>query len=180
MRSPTRSRYYVQCPLEEKAEAWTDERFWSELRARLDDRANAALRPGPSIEKSVAPLRSFVGEPLRFGRLLLAGDAAHIVPPTGAKGLNLAASDVRYLAHALADWCRRGDGRGLETYSARCLRRIWLAERFSWWMTSLLHRFPGTDAFGAKMQEADLALLFSSEASQRSLAENYTGLPFDD
>jgi p-hydroxybenzoate 3-monooxygenase len=180
MRSPTRSRYYVQCPLEEKAEAWTDERFWSELRARLDDRANAALRTGPSIEKSVAPLRSFVGEPLRFGRLLLAGDAAHIVPPTGAKGLNLAASDVRYLAHALADWCRRGDGRGLETYSARCLRRIWLAERFSWWMTSLLHRFPGTDAFGAKMQEADLALLFSSEASQRSLAENYTGLPFDD
>ena len=180
MRSTTRSRYYVQCPLDEKIEGWPDERFWDELRARLDERANAALATGPSIEKSIAPLRSFVGEPLRFGRLLLAGDAAHIVPPTGAKGLNLAASDVRYLAHALADWIRRGDPRGVDSYSARCLKRIWLAERFSWWMTSLLHRFPGTDPFGAKMQEADLMLLFASKASQRSLAENYVGLPFDD
>jgi p-hydroxybenzoate 3-monooxygenase len=180
MRSTTRSRYYVQCPLDEKIESWPDERFWHELRARLDERANVALRTGPSIEKSIAPLRSFVGEPLRFGRLLLAGDAAHIVPPTGAKGLNLAASDVRYLAHALADWFRRGDARGLDSYSARCLKRIWLAERFSWWMTSLLHHFPGTDPFGAKMQEADLTLLFASVASQRSLAENYVGLPFDD
>ena len=180
MRSTTRSRYYVQCPLDEKIEGWPDERFWDELRARLDERANAALATGPSIEKSIAPLRSFVGEPLRFGRLLLAGDAAHIVPPTGAKGLNLAASDVRYLAHALADWFRRGDPRGVDSYSARCLKRIWLAERFSWWMTSLLHRFPGTDPFGAKMQDADLMLLFASVASQRSLAENYVGLPFDD
>ena len=180
MRSTTRSRYYVQCPLDEKVEGWPDERFWDELRARLDERANAALATGPSIEKSIAPLRSFVGEPLRFGRLLLAGDAAHIVPPTGAKGLNLAASDVRYLAHALADWIRRGDPRGVDSYSARCLKRIWLAERFSWWMTSLLHRFPGTDPFGAKMQDADLMLLFASVASQRSLAENYVGLPFDD
>ena len=180
MRSTTRSRYYVQCPLDEKVEGWPDERFWDELRARLDERANAALATGPSIEKSIAPLRSFVGEPLRFGRLLLAGDAAHIVPPTGAKGLNLAASDVRYLAHALADWFRHGDPRGVDSYSARCLKRIWLAERFSWWMTSLLHRFPGTDPFGAKMQDADLMLLFASAASQRSLAENYVGLPFDD
>jgi p-hydroxybenzoate 3-monooxygenase len=180
MRSPTRSRYYLQCAADEKVDAWTDERFWNELRARLDPRANEALRTGPSIEKSVAPLRSFVAEPLRFGRLLLAGDAAHIVPPTGAKGLNLAASDVRYLAHALADWFRRGDASGLDGYSARCLKRIWLAERFSWWMTSLLHRFPDTDAFGGRLQDAELALVFRSAASQRSLAENYVGLPFED
>jgi p-hydroxybenzoate 3-monooxygenase len=179
MRSHTRSRYYVQCSLDDKVESWTDDRFWAELRARLDDRANAKLVTGPSIEKSIAPLRSFVAEPLRFGRLLLAGDAAHIVPPTGAKGLNLAASDVRYLSRALADWFRRGDPKGLDTYSARCLKRIWLAERFSWWMTMLLHRFPGTDSFGTRMQEADLTLLFGSRASQQSLAENYVGLPFD-
>ena len=180
MRSHTRSRYYVQCSLEDKVERWTDDRFWAELRSRLDDRANARLVTGPSIEKSIAPLRSFVAEPLRFGRLLLAGDAAHIVPPTGAKGLNLAASDVRYLSRALADWFRRGDAKGLDTYSARCLKRIWLAERFSWWMTMLLHRFPGTDSFGTRMQEADLTLLFGSRISQQSLAENYVGLPFDD
>ncbi len=180
MRSHARSRYYVQCSLDDRVEAWGDDRFWAELRSRLDDRANAKLETGPSIEKSIAPLRSFVAEPLRFGRLLLAGDAAHIVPPTGAKGLNLAASDVRYLSRALADWFRRGDAKGLDTYSARCLRRIWLAERFSWWMTMLLHRFPGTDSFGARMQEADLTLLFGSRASQQSLAENYVGLPFDD
>ena len=179
MRSHTRSRYYVQCSLDDKVESWTDDRFWAELRSRLDDRANAKLVTGPSIEKSIAPLRSFVAEPLRFGRLLLAGDAAHIVPPTGAKGLNLAASDVRYLSRALADWFRRGDSKGLDTYSARCLKRIWLAERFSWWMTMLLHRFPGTDSFGTRMQEADLTLLFGSRASQQSLAENYVGLPFD-
>ncbi|MEO8485750.1 MAG: 4-hydroxybenzoate 3-monooxygenase [Betaproteobacteria bacterium] len=180
MRSTTRSRYYLQCAADEKVEQWSDERFWEELRARLDGRANDALQTGPSIEKSVAPLRSFVAEPMRFGRLLLAGDAAHIVPPTGAKGLNLAASDVRYLAHALVDWFRRGDAAALDSYSTRCLRRIWLAERFSWWMTSLLHRFPGTDAFGTRMQEAELDLLFRSEASRRSLAENYVGLPFED
>ena len=180
MRSTTRSRYYVQCSLEDKLDAWSDDRFWAELRSRLDERANARLRTGPSIEKSIAPLRSFVAEPLRFGRLMLAGDAAHIVPPTGAKGLNLAASDVRYLSRALVDWFRRGDAKGLDTYSARCLKRIWLAERFSWWMTMLLHRFPGTDSFGMRMQEADLTLLFGSRASQQSLAENYVGLPFDD
>jgi len=180
MRSHSRSRYYVQCSLEDKAEGWSDDRFWAELRSRLDERANAKLVTGPSIEKSIAPLRSFVAEPLRFGRLLLAGDAAHIVPPTGAKGLNLAASDVRYLSRAFADWFRRGDAKGLDTYSARCLKRIWLAERFSWWMTMLLHRFPGTDSFGMRMQEADLTLLFSSRISQQSLAENYVGLPFDD
>jgi p-hydroxybenzoate 3-monooxygenase len=179
MRSHTRSRYYVQCSLDDRVENWTDDRFWAELRLRLDDRANAKLVTGPSIEKSIAPLRSFVAEPLRFGRLLLAGDAAHIVPPTGAKGLNLAASDVRYLSRALADWFRRGDPKGLDSYSARCLKRIWLAERFSWWMTMLLHRFPGTDSFGTRMQEADLTLLFGSRASQQSLAENYVGLPFD-
>ena len=179
MRSHTRSRYYVQCSLDDRVESWTDDRFWAELRSRLDDRANAKLVTGPSIEKSIAPLRSFVAEPLRFGRLLLAGDAAHIVPPTGAKGLNLAASDVRYLSRALADWFRRGDPKGLDSYSARCLKRIWLAERFSWWMTMLLHRFPGTDAFGTRMQEADLSLLFGSRISQQSLAENYVGLPFD-
>jgi p-hydroxybenzoate 3-monooxygenase len=179
MRSHTRSRYYVQCSLDDRVENWTDDRFWAELRLRLDDRANAKLVTGPSIEKSIAPLRSFVAEPLRFGRLLLAGDAAHIVPPTGAKGLNLAASDVRYLSRALADWFRRGDAKSLDSYSARCLKRIWLAERFSWWMTMLLHRFPGTDSFGTRMQEADLTLLFGSRASQQSLAENYVGLPFD-
>ncbi|MBK7334263.1 MAG: 4-hydroxybenzoate 3-monooxygenase [Betaproteobacteria bacterium] len=179
MRSHTRSRYYVQCSLDDRVESWTDDRFWAELRSRLDDRANAKLVTGPSIEKSIAPLRSFVAEPLRFGRLLLAGDAAHIVPPTGAKGLNLAASDVRYLSRAFADWFRRGDPKGLDSYSARCLKRIWLAERFSWWMTMLLHRFPGTDSFGTRMQEADLTLLFGSRTSQQSLAENYVGLPFD-
>ena len=180
MRSHTRSRYYVQCSLEDKVEDWSDDRFWTELRSRLDEQANAKLATGPSIEKSIAPLRSFVAEPLRFGRLLLAGDAAHIVPPTGAKGLNLATSDVRYLSRALAAWFRRGDAKGLDTYSARCLKRIWLAERFSWWMTMLLHRFPGTDSFGMRMQEADLTLLFGSRVSQQSLAENYVGLPFDD
>ena len=179
-RSRTRSRYYLQVPLTDKIEEWTDAAFWQELRLRLDDEGREKLVTGPAIEKSIAPLRSFVAEPLRFGRLLLAGDAAHIVPPTGAKGLNLAASDVRYLSRALADWFRRGDAKGLDTYSARCLRRIWLAERFSWWMTMLLHRFPGTDSFGARMQEADLTLLFGSRASQQSLAENYVGLPFDD
>jgi p-hydroxybenzoate 3-monooxygenase len=180
MRSPTRSRYYLQCAADERVDAWPDERFWAELRARLDAEAGDALKTGPSIEKSIAPLRSFVAEPLRFGRLFLAGDAAHIVPPTGAKGLNLAASDVRYLARALADHFRRGDDRGLDAYSARCLQRIWLAERFSWWMTSLTHRFPDTDAFGGRLQDAELELLFRSEAAQRVLAENYVGLPFDD
>ena len=180
MRSPTRSRYYLQCSLAEDLESWPDERFWEELRPRLDDEARERLVTGPSIEKSIAPLRSFVAEPLRFGRLFLAGDAAHIVPPTGAKGLNLAVSDVRYLAHGLIEYYRNGDSSRLDHYSERCLRRIWLAERFSWWMTSLLHRFPDTDDFGRMMQRAELTYLFRSPTAQRSLAENYVGLPFDD
>jgi p-hydroxybenzoate 3-monooxygenase len=180
MRSMTRSRYYVQVSLAEKVEEWPDERFWEELRRRLDAKARDALITGPSIEKSIAPARSFVAEPLRFGRLFLAGDAAHIVPPTGAKGLNLAVSDVRYLAHGLIAHYRNGDDSRLDHYSERCLRRIWLAERFSFWMTSLLHRFPDADAFGRKVQTADLTYLFRSPTAQKSLAENYVGLPFDD
>jgi len=179
MRSMTRSRHYVQCSLTEKVEDWSDERFWQELRARLDEKANAALVTGPSIEKSIAPLRSFVAEPLRYGRLFLAGDAAHIVPPTGAKGLNLAVSDVRYLARALIAYYKHGDSSALDDYSQKCLRRIWLAERFSWWMTSLLHRFPETDPFGGKILAAEIEYLFRSRTAQRSLAENYVGLPFE-
>ena len=180
MRSMARSRYYVQCPLSETIEDWPDERFWAELRSRLDEPANAALVTGPSLEKSIAPLRSFVAEPLRFGRLLLAGDAGHIVPPTGAKGLNLAVSDVRYLARALVAYYKRGDSSALDAYSEQCLKRIWLAERFSWEMTSLLHRFPETDSFGDRIQAAELAYLFHSRTAQKSLAENYVGLPFYD
>jgi p-hydroxybenzoate 3-monooxygenase len=179
MRSHTRSRYYVQCSLAEHVEEWSDERFWAELRRRLDDEANAALVTGPSIEKSIAPLRSFVAEPLRFGRLFLAGDAAHIVPPTGAKGLNLAASDVRYLSQALVAHCGHHDSSLLDTYSARCLRRIWQAERFSWWMTSLLHRFPDMEGFGERIQRAELDYLVASPTARRALAENYVGLPYD-
>ena len=180
MRSATRSRYYVQCSLEEKAEAWTDAMFWDELRRRLDPQAAASVKTGPSIEKSVAPLRSFVAEPMRFGKLFLAGDAAHIVPPTGAKGLNLAASDVRYLARALVEFYRERSSNGIDRYSERALARIWKAERFSWWMTSLLHRFPDAGDFGERIQRADLEYLFSSTAAQTSLAENYVGLPFED
>ena len=178
-RSPTRSRYYVQCSLDDKAENWSDEAFWAELRLRLDEEAAANLITGPSIEKSIAPLRSFVAEPLRFGTLFLAGDAAHIVPPTGAKGLNLAASDVRFLWQAMVDHYR-GNQVALEHYSERCLSRIWKAERFSWWMTSLMHRFPDTGEFGQKIQEAELAYLVGSTAAATSLAENYVGLPFQD
>ena len=178
MRSLTRSRYYVQCALDERVETWSDERFWDELRSRLDDRAASALVTGPSIEKSIAPLRSFVAEPMRFGRLFLAGDAAHIVPPTGAKGLNLAASDIRYLSRALIGFYATGHSEGIDCYSARCLRRVWKAERFSWWMTAQLHRFPNTDDFGQRLQEAELAYLISSRAASESLAENYVGLPF--
>ncbi len=176
MRSSTRSRYYVQCALDDKAEAWSDDAFWDELRRRLDPAAADALVTGPSIEKSIAPLRSFVAEPMRFGRLFLAGDAAHIVPPTGAKGLNLAAADVGVLARALAEFYA-GSPEGIDRYSARCLDRVWKAERFSWWMTSLLHRFPDAGPFGAKLQMAELSYLVGSEAAARSLAENYVGLP---
>ena len=179
MRSHTRSRYYLQCALGEKVEDWSDERFWEELRRRLDPQAVAALVTGPSIEKSIAPLRSFVAEPMRFGRLFLAGDAAHIVPPTGAKGLNLAASDVRYLSRAFIEHYA-GSSAGIDHYSARCLRRIWKAERFSWWMTNLLHNFPDTNAFDQKALEAELDYVVHSHAGRATLAENYVGLPFDD
>jgi p-hydroxybenzoate 3-monooxygenase len=180
MRSRTRSRYYLQCTLAERVEQWSDQRFWEELQSRLDPELAARLVTGPSIEKSIAPLRSFVVEPMRFGRLFLAGDAAHIVPPTGAKGLNLAASDIRYLSRALIRFYRDGGREGLERYSERCLRRVWLAERFSWWMTSILHRFPDAGEFGAKIQHAELEYVVSSRAAATSLAESYVGLPIED
>jgi p-hydroxybenzoate 3-monooxygenase len=177
MRSHTRSRYYVQVPLQDKVEAWSDEAFWNELRSRLDPAACERLVTGPSIEKSIAPLRSFVAEPMRFGRLFLAGDAAHIVPPTGAKGLNLAATDVKYLSSALIQHCRDRSSDGIDRYSDVCLRRIWKAERFSWWFTSLMHRFPDAGEFAQKVQEAELDYLVNSRAASTSLAENYVGLP---
>jgi p-hydroxybenzoate 3-monooxygenase len=177
MRSPIRSRYYLQCSLAEDVDAWPDERFWEELRLRLDDEARRALVTGPSLEKSIAPLRSFVAEPMRFGQLLLAGDASHIVPPTGAKGLNLAASDVYYLSQALVEFFRQKSTAGLGHYSARALARVWKAERFSWWMTTLLHTFPDS-AFEAKMQLAELDYLFNSRVAATALAENYVGLTF--
>jgi p-hydroxybenzoate 3-monooxygenase len=178
MRSATRSRYYVQCGLDERVEDWSDARFWDELRRRLDPASAAALVTGPSIEKSIAPLRSFVAEPMRFGRLFLAGDAAHIVPPTGAKGLNLAASDVHYLAQALAEFFVERSEAGLDAYSAKALARVWRAERFSWWMTSLMHRFPENSGFERRMQRAELDYLVSSEHAMAALAENYVGLPY--
>jgi p-hydroxybenzoate 3-monooxygenase len=179
MRSLTRSRYYVQCPIDDKVAEWSDDRFWDELRRRLDPEMAEQIITGPSIEKSIAPLRSFVAEPMRFGRLFLAGDAAHIVPPTGAKGLNLAASDVKYLSSALIEYyCEKSDA-GIDNYSQRALARVWRAERFSWWLTSLMHRFPDTAGFGQKVQEAELDYLVHSEAMSRSLAENYVGLPLD-
>ena len=179
MRSRTRSRYYLQVPLTEKLEHWSDERFWDELRRRLDAKASERLVTGPSLEKSIAPLRSFVAEPLRFGRLFLAGDAAHIVPPTGAKGLNLAATDVRILSRALIEFYA-GSSAGIDRYSERCLRRIWKAERFSWWMTRLLHSFPDTDPFEQKALDAELDYVVHSLAGRTTMAENYVGLPFED
>lgn len=179
MRSMTRSRYYVQCPLTDKVEDWSDQRFWDELRKRLDPEMAERMVIGPSIEKSIAPLRSFVAEPMRFGRLFLAGDAAHIVPPTGAKGLNLAASDVKYLSSALIEHFIEKSDAGIDHYSQRALARIWRAERFSWWLTTLMHRFPDSAGFGQKMQEAELDYLVHSQALSTSLAENYVGLPLD-
>lgn len=176
-RSPTRSRYYVQVEASEKVEAWSDDRFWDELRRRLDPATAEAMQTGVSLEKSIAPLRSFVAEPLRFGRLFLAGDAAHIVPPTGAKGLNLAMSDVAMLADALIEYYGEKSPAGLDNYSSKALARIWKAERFSWWMTSLLHVFPDSGAFGRRIQRAEFDYLTGSLAAQQSLAENYTGLP---
>ena len=177
MRSAARSRYYVQCALDDHAERWSDDAFWDELRTRLDPQAAETLVTGPSIEKSIAPLRSFVAEPMRFGRLFLAGDAAHIVPPTGAKGLNLAAGDVGLLARAFTEHYAEKSDAGIDSYSERCLRRVWRAERFSWWFTSLMHRFPDTGEFGQKMQTAELDYLVQSQAASTALAENYVGLP---
>lgn len=179
MRSATRTRYYVQVGLEEQVEDWSDERFWDELRARLPAETAANLVTGPSIEKSIAPLRSFVVEPMQYGRLFLLGDAAHIVPPTGAKGLNLAASDVSTLYRILLKVYREGRTELLERYSAICLRRVWKAERFSWWMTGLLHNFPDTDAFTVRMRQTELDYFVGSEAGRTSIAENYVGLPYE-
>lgn len=177
-RSHTRSRYYVQVPLADKVDQWSDDAFWDELRLRLPKDVAEAMVTGPSIEKSIAPLRSFVAEPLRFGKLFLVGDAGHIVPPTGAKGLNLAASDVHYLFEGLRDFYADQSQAGIDAYSARALSRIWKAERFSWSMTSLMHRFPDDGDFGQKIQEAELDYLSSSQAAQTAMAENYVGLPY--
>jgi p-hydroxybenzoate 3-monooxygenase len=178
MRSMRRSRYYVQCSLDDHIDQWPDERFWDELKRRLDQEAVDKLVTGPSIEKSIAPLRSFVAEPMRFGRMFLAGDAAHIVPPTGAKGLNLAASDVHYLSHALREYYDEKSSAGIDGYSERALARVWKAVRFSWWMTSMLHKFPDEGEFAARIQLAELDYLVSSKAATASLAENYVGLPY--
>lgn len=177
MRSNTRSRYYLQVPLTDKVENWSDEQFWEELKNRLDPESREKLITGPSIEKSIAPLRSFVTEPMRFGKLFLAGDAAHIVPPTGAKGLNLAASDIAFLSKALIEYYTNGSEVSIESYSENCLKRVWKAERFSWWMTHLLHRFETETEFEHKIKQAELSYILGSEAGQTTLAENYVGLP---
>jgi p-hydroxybenzoate 3-monooxygenase len=178
MRSTHRSRYYVQCPLDDHIDQWPDDRFWDELKRRLDHEAADKLVTGPSIEKSIAPLRSFVAEPMRFGRMFLAGDAAHIVPPTGAKGLNLAASDVHYLSQAFREYYDEKSSAGIDGYSEKALSRVWKAVRFSWWMTAMMHRFPDTAGFGAKIQIAELDYVVNSKAAMTSLSENYVGLPF--
>ncbi|WNW11179.1 4-hydroxybenzoate 3-monooxygenase [Pseudomonas sp. DTU_2021_1001937_2_SI_NGA_ILE_001] len=179
MRSPTRTRYYVQVSAEERVEDWSDERFWEELKRRLPTHLAERLVTGPSIEKSIAPLRSFVAEPMQYGHLFLLGDAAHIVPPTGAKGLNLAASDVSTLYRILLKVYREGRTDLLQRYSAICLRRVWKAERFSWWMTSLLHKFPDTDAFSQRIQQTELDYYVGSQAGRQTIAENYVGLPYE-
>lgn len=180
MRSPALSRYYVQCPVDLDPDGGTDQEFWDELRSRLPESVASELVTGPSIERSVTPLRSFVAEPMRHGRLLLAGDAAHTVPPTGAKGLNLAVSDVLYLSRALTEHLKRGTGVGVDSYSEVALARVWKAVRFSWWLTTLLHRFPAMDdGFDRRIQKAERDYLISSERAQAALAENYVGLPFD-
>ena len=178
-RSHTRSRYYLQVPLTDKVDQWSDDAFWAELRLRLDPQAAQSLVTGASIEKSIAPLRSFVTEPMRFGSLFLAGDAAHIVPPTGAKGLNLAATDVKYLSSSFIEFYQEKSRAGVDHYSERCLRRVWRASRFSWWFTSLMHRFPGNGEIDQKLQEAELDYLIHSESGSRSVAENYVGLPLN-
>jgi p-hydroxybenzoate 3-monooxygenase len=178
MRSHTRSRLYIQCRLDDAVEDWPDERFWAELKLRLENEGADAIVTGASIEKSIAPLRSFVAEPMQFGRLFLAGDAAHIVPPTGAKGLNLAASDVYYLSEALAEFYEAKSTGGLDAYSDRALARVWQSERFSWGMTRLLHRFPEDSGFDQKVQTAELEYLARSVSAQATLAENYVGLVY--
>ena len=178
LRSQVLSRYYIQVPLTDNVEDWSDEAFWAELKRRLPAEVAAQLTTGPSIEKSIAPLRSFVAEPMRYGNLFLAGDAAHIVPPTGARGLNSAASDIYYLYHAMVAHYKDGDSTGLDKYSEKALARVWKAQRFSWWMTTMLHTFPESLAYDQKLQDTDLAYLFSSEKALGSLAENYVGLPF--
>jgi len=177
MRSETRSRYYIQVALDEKIEAWPDDRLWDELATRLGPEAAAKMTRGPALEKSIAPLRSFVFEPMRYGRLMLAGDSAHIVPPTGAKGLNLAASDVHYLSQALIGYFKQGDVDAVAGYSDKALARVWKSERFSWQLTKLMHRFPDGDAFDRRMQVAELDYIASSHAAQTTIAENYVGLP---
>lgn len=179
MRSETRSRYYLQVPLTDHVEDWSDEKFWDELKNRLDPESREKLVTGPSIEKSIAPLRSFVTEPMRFGKLFLAGDAAHIVPPTGAKGLNLAASDIAYLSSALIEYYIEGSEQGIDQYSEKCLQRVWKAERFSWWMTHLLHRFETESEFDHKIKQAELSYVLGSIAGKTTLAENYVGLPYE-
>ena len=179
MRSAIRTRYYVQVSADEKVEDWSDERFWDELKSRLPEHLAERLVTGPSIEKSIAPLRSFVVEPMQYGRLFLLGDAAHIVPPTGAKGLNLAASDVSTLYRILLKVYQEGRTDLLEKYSQICLRRVWKAERFSWWMTSVLHNFPDTDAFSQRIQQTELDYYIGSQAGRQTIAENYVGLPYE-
>ena len=179
MRNPMLSRYYIQCPLDTSLDDWPDNRFWTELKARYPREVAQAIVTGPSIEKSIAPLRSFVCEPMAQGRLFLAGDAAHIVPPTGAKGLNLAISDVFYLSRALTAHFKQGNDAYLSSYSDMALRRVWGAARFSWWLTNLLHRFPGQEAFDLKAQEQELGHLSSSEAYMKAVCEQYAGLPFE-
>ncbi len=178
MRNANLSRYYIQCALSDHTSDWTDGAFWDELRRRLPEEVADRLVAGPSIEKSIAPLRSFVTEPMRWGRLFLCGDAAHIVPPTGAKGLNTAASDVQYLYNGLVQYYRDKDSEGIDRYSEKALLRVWKAERFSWWFSGLLHRYPHQSPFDLKMQKADIAFLRDNESQQRAFAENYVGLPY--
>lgn len=178
MRSQVLSRYYIQVPLTDTVEQWTDELFWEELKRRLPTEVAESLITGPSIEKSIAPLRSFVAEPMRWGRLFLAGDAAHIVPPTGARGLNTAASDIYYLYHAMMKHYLQGDSSGLDNYSAQALARVWKAQRFSWWMTTMLHTFPQNSSYDNQLQKTEMEYLLSSDRAKGSLAENYVGLPF--
>lgn len=178
LRSQVLSRYYIQVPLTDTVEDWSDDAFWDELKKRLPEDVAERLETGPTIEKSIAPLRSFVAEPMRYGNLFLAGDAAHIVPPTGAKGLNTAASDIYYLYHGMLDHYLKGDDTGLETYSEKALARVWKTQRFSWWMTSLLHTFPDTTPFDQKLKSAEIEYLFSSDAALAAASENYVGLPF--